>query len=257
MARNFGPIRNYAPYLFLSKANSSEYKLFVSIPYEAGKKVEYDSNLTYAYTGTTLSFTISDDVGVASAGKYYKGIALNPADAAKNGGYGFYPSTFTIKVDTKRTVVVGGVSTLIVQTLKLVYDTADENSAVSGDIAPDCPYIYLTNPDGETENGDKKFTPFCLAPLGSYEEDTQSYNESVGGVQGQCLQEINMKSPLPTGKTEINPSNITANTETYTDPAPVNGYFEVILNYPIPAGQSQGPKYKRKGKVSNVNCDPN
>ena len=256
MARTFGPTRNYAPYVFLSEGdNAGEYKIFVAIPHEAGKRVDFDNNVTYSNGTTMLSFTVSNDNTVTNAGKKYKGITLAPESAAKAGGYTFYPATFSVKVDTHRNEIVGGQTVVITQSIKVFYDTADINAPATGDIANDCPYLYLTNPNAETEGGYLKYTPFCLVPLGNYEEDTQSYNENVGGNQGHCLQEIYLKAPLPSGKTEIAPADIQANTETYTDPEPIDGYFEVILYFPVPPGQAASSKHKRKGKVKNGSSD--
>jgi hypothetical protein len=256
MARTLSTIRNYAPYVFLSTGGQQgEYKLFIAVPFEAGKKVVYNNDLTYLNGTTMLSFSIVTDTSVTSAGKEYKGIVLNPDNAAKGGAYTFNSATFSIKVETQRNAVVAGQTVVITQKLHVFYDSADANTAATGDIAKDCPYIYLTNPITEAGGANSEFTPFCLVPLENYEEDTQNYNDSVGGVQGQCLQEISLKSPLPAGKTEIAPANITANTVTYTDPGQIQGYFEVILEYPpVSAG---APKVKRKGKIRNVSSDPN
>lgn len=258
MARTIGSVRMYSPYVFLaSEDGNSEYKVFIAIPHEAGKKVSYNNDLNYLNGSTELSFEIVSDNSVASAGKYYKGIPLSPGAAAAKEGYTFNASTFSVKVNVYRISNVGGQQITLTQTTKVFYSDADPNAAVSGDKSADCPYVYLTNPNAVGGGSSDEYTPCCLVPLQSYEEDTQNYTETIDNVQGNCQQEINMKSLTTPGKTEINPDNITANTETYDDPGVKQGYFEVVLNYPVPQGQQPGTIHKRKIKVKNASSDPN
>ncbi|MFM9949069.1 MAG: hypothetical protein ACKV1O_14100 [Saprospiraceae bacterium] len=268
--------KKYIPYVFLMKGEvgQSEYEVFICIIHGINEKVvDLSTESTMYINGTTaLKFEIiqAED---AEAGKFYKRVSLDPNSKAIAGDYTFDPVKFCVQVNTERKEMVDDEQVTLRQSIKVFYEAADENTGETGQIAFDCPYLYLVNPHEVTGREFEEYEPYCLVPLKEFKINifSQLSVNPADGIPGQFRQEITLEAlaivdvddtsningidtNTMTRYRELDPASIEANDTIYLDPETIEGWTEVIVN-PLSTPGRNGKK--RRGRLSNVSSDTN
>lgn len=247
MSRTIGAVRNHAPYLYLTKetdTSTKKFVLFILVSAEAGKKVVYNDNISYDGGVTTINVSVQDDTN-GVAGRYpYKLLLDYTADSR------FDAASYCVRVITSYTsnnTTQKLISKYIFQDVSDV-DPTEGSSIVN--VAYECPYMYLTNPNTESGDPGNEYFPYCIILLNTLDFSDASCVPDSGVNDAGCHQTVNLKSgPPPTGESEVDVNEIQANKRAYTDPNGVDQRFEVVVNY------HNGKK--KKGLIPDVSSDTN
>lgn len=242
MSRTIGAVRDHAPYLYLTKESETsthKFVLFILVSVGAGKKVVYNNNISYDGGVTTINVSVQDDSN-GVAGRYPHKLLLDYTNDGR-----FSAASYCVQVKVSYTSGGTTVTNSSKYTFEDTFDVDPTKGSTMVNVAYECPYLYLTNPNSEPGQPNDFFNPSCLVLLHDYDKDGQDYDET----DGNCVQTINLgTSAPPDGVTEIMPSWITVNSEFYDDPSPVDKGFISTVNY------KGGPK---KGRIRNMSSYSN
>lgn len=247
MSRTIGAVRDHAPYLYLTKESENstrKFVLFILVPVGVGKKVVFNNVPSYNNGVTTVNVSIEDDTN-GVAGRYpYKLLLDYTSDT------NFNAASYCVRVITSYTsnnTTKKLITKYIFQDVSDV-DPTEGNSIVN--VAYECPYMYLTNPNTESGEPGNEYFPCCIILLNSFDFSDASCVPDSGINDGRCHQTVNLKSgPPPAGVKEVDVDEIQANKRAYTDPDEVDQNFQVVVNYP--------DGKKKKGVIRNVSSDTN
>ena len=244
----------HSPYIYLNSPSVNLYDLFVLVPYQEGETVTIENtDYTNGTTFVTIKVIGSPNDPNSQVIQFPIYLQLDPVN--ETGGVSFDPSTFSIEVQCKKHEDNNGVVTVSTLASRMFYEDADDVLIpANGNIAFNCPYLYLLRP-GATEGFpggyEVEFDPYCLVPL-----ENATYQASQFQVVQHATnyrQEI-IFQPLNNGaqnQGQIDPDDIPSNMDTYVDQDEIDGFYAARVS------SSTNDRPKRKGRIRNIDSDTN
>lgn len=239
----------HVPYVYLEKENDTTYNLFIRVFFYDDEKITFNTFglLEYEVVNGSVLTSIDIDGAEKKEGSKFsnKKISIDSTSIRE-----FDEDTFCIIVEVKRNL-----SNTETKRNNIVFfrnaDTEDLSNTffplngTDPQIAYNCPYLYLTNPNvafGQTLDL-QEFRPFFFISLNGYNAvlNSGTYLTNINGA-------INCEPSIQLSPTSSVEQVLSSNLDVYRDPSR-DGYYEVVLK--------DNNRRRRKGKLRHADSDTN
>jgi hypothetical protein len=212
--------RENTPYLYMALNRVGDYDLFIAIPCKKHENIQF-AVPKYTNGTTIITGEVVDDNGQIADGIRAKQLLLEPVAEAGNAQPPYLFSeqfevrvTITDKQGLKRRTI-------------LTYGQSDRKKLkadwIRDQLAHNCPYIYLTNPEAAAGGNPKKYAPRCITFLSGYKLHSQSV--MVSSADGGICEQTAILVPDATIVSKDISDELDANKLEYSDNAVVQGSF--------------------------------
>jgi hypothetical protein len=246
----------HAPYIYLEKQNRNTYNFFVRIFHYDHDEIRFNEFDGIPFEQTNGSILCSIDIihnEVNESKMFNKKIKINTDNIRS-----FDENTFCIII--KVNINSPRLNTVVENKTVIYFSNADikhEGNFIPriGDdreIAYNCPYLYLSNPNAPDGNGlyPNEFQPFYSASLSNFQAQ-ENTDEII--IADNRLLKIGHRRAIVLSSQTNNSDEVSSEVEKYLDDSleELEGFFEVV----IADGPESNYVSRRRGKLRNADSD--
>jgi hypothetical protein len=251
-------LKTATPYTYLCRMQTGVYALYLWMHKSAAKQIHWDGTVHYNNGQTIIRLRVDDSNAISAAvtGYFTQKITLNPQRRASENGHNFSPDFFEVQVIVEQVNLGREVVTIKKNTI--VYsDAADYVPEEEGHVAFNCPYLYLSNPQGNLANNgnNNEYEPGVILMLKGYSFSPE--DQQVVISNGDCKVDLQLRKTGTLGAQLVPPNQIAPNNMRYTDADTVNG--SLLVNVLVDDLDTEAPLLRngrRRNKSSEVDANP-